>query len=309
MSDTARPRTLRVGQSLELWRTPTVASQAWITEVALRQLQGGADALDINAGAGSASHAARTLAEAARLVRPVAPRVPLFLDSGDAFAVMDALDAVEGPLIANAVVLDEAAELVMLEHIARVRASAVLTPRLYDERRVASAEELADAFVAGVRRAREAGLDEELYLDCLAYPPAVDHERWLRSFALVRLVEGAHRHALLALGNVGHGSPGRTRHWLRLVTMALAHGAGVTAFLLPVEDRRLPLALALLDGERHARSAMDDWILDVAESGGSGVWPPPAPPEGAAPLGAPPEGAPPALVEAWRVVLGLPAEE
>ncbi|MFN8638962.1 MAG: hypothetical protein U0360_05780 [Dehalococcoidia bacterium] len=47
-----------------------MASRAWITEVALRQLQGGADALETNAGAGPSAHAARTLAEAARRVRP-----------------------------------------------------------------------------------------------------------------------------------------------------------------------------------------------------------------------------------------------
>ena len=119
---------------------------------------------------------------------------------------------------------------------------------------------------------------------------------------MARIAAGPNRNALLAVGNVGHGAPGRLRPWLRLITLALAHGAGASALILPIEERRLIEALRLLKGDRSSSSELDDWLLDVADAGREGDWPPPPPPEGP-----PPEGSPPALLEAWAVVLGGPA--
>lgn len=285
------PHALRIGQSLELWRAPVIASRAWIGEVVLRQFAAGADTIDINTGA---QHGARALIEAAALVRPLAPTAPLFLDSADSLALLAALEAVPAPVVANAVALGEAAELALLEAVARAHGGAVLTARLHDEQRVASTEELTHALATGIQRARNAGVEGTLYLDCLAYPPAVDHERWLRSFEMVRIAAGPNRTALLAVGNVGHGAPGRLRPWLRLVTLALAHGAGARALILPVEEGRLLSALRLLEGERVAANDLDHWLLEVAEAGREGAWPPPWPPE----------GVPAAALEAWTVVLG-----
>ncbi|MFN8638963.1 MAG: hypothetical protein U0360_05785 [Dehalococcoidia bacterium] len=74
---------------------------------------------------------------------------------------------------------------------------------------MASADELADAFVAGAPAgARCSTSMARSTSNCLAHPPGVDHERWQRSFALVRLVEGAPRQALLALGTWGTGRRG-----------------------------------------------------------------------------------------------------
>lgn len=300
MNSEAEPRrTLRIGQSLELWRAPVIAARAWMGEVVLRQFAAGADTIDINAGARGA---ARALIEAAELVRPLAPETPLFLDSGDSLALLAALEAIPAPVVANAVALGEAAELVLLETVARAGAAAVLTPRLHDEQRFASTEELTHALATGIQRARRAGVQGALFLDCLAYPPAIDHDRWLRSLEMARIAAGPNRNALLAVGNVGHGSPARLRPWIRVITLALAHGAGASALILPVEESRLLGALRLLQGERPPTSELDAWLVDLAEAGREGAWPPPHPPEGP-----PPEGAPPALLEAWAVVLGAPA--
>ena len=261
-----------------------------------RRLENGAHALDLNAGIDGQAHA---LLAAATRVRVVAPGTPLFLDTGDPAALASVIARAPAPVVANAVVLGDDSELALLEAIARAEAGAVLSPRGFDEAEPLPVDALVERMRAGVDRARAAGVAGPLYLDALAYPPAFDPWRWRRSVEIARAMPEIDAAVLLAIGNVGHGSPPELRPWLRLVTLALAVGAGARALILPVLpvlEGSLVHTVPLLEGRRAPVDDVDRWLIEVAEvarQSVGGTWPSP-----------PPASAPHALLEAWAICLG-----
>lgn len=249
-------------------------------------LEAGAHALDLNAGIDGRSD---PLLDAASRVRVVAPNTPLFLDTGDPTALAHVIARAPAPVVANAVVLGDGSEPALLDAIAHAGAGAVLSPRGYDGGDALSAGALVDQLLRGVERARAAGVHGPLYLDALGYPPAIDRGRWRRSVEVARAMPDVNAALLLAIGNVGHGAPPRLRPWLRLVTLALAVGAGARALILPVLERPLIEAVHLIEGSRTAAGNLDEWLLAVAPGEGDTPNPPPA-------------SAPRALLEAWGLL-------
>jgi hypothetical protein len=307
----ARPRALLVGQSLELWRDPlraavTARDLDTVAAVARRQLELGAHALDVNLGA-SGDPAVHRAALAA--IRQAGPDVPLFLDTADARALTGGLGVVRGPVVTNAVPATDPDAPALLEAAARVGAGVVLTPRLADRADPAPVEVLVRLLEDGVEQARAAGVDGPLYLDCLAFPPAHDRPRALRSIALLRFLTHRASHEtltpgpspqklgrgerqanipLVGVGNVGHGAPERLRPALRRIYAALALGAGVGALILPVEDLRLLGAVAVIEGRRSPSDASERWLAALASAVRDGARLPP-----------PDDGVAGALREAW----------
>ena len=289
MHEDARPRALLVGQSLELWRDPLRAAVLAgeleaVAAVARRQLGLGAQALDVNLGA-SGDPAVHRAALAA--IREAAPDVPLFVDTADAPALAAGLGVVRGPVVANAVPLTDPDAPALLDAAARAGAGVVLTPRLADRADPAPVEVLVRLLEDGVEQARASGVDGPIYLDCLAFPPAHDRPRALRSIALLRFLAhrashgGADAISLVAVGNVGHGAPQRLRPALRRIYAALALGAGVGALILPVDDAPLLDAVAVIEGSRGSRDASERWLGALASAVRAGTRLPP-PDEGVA---------------------------
>jgi 5-methyltetrahydrofolate--homocysteine methyltransferase len=291
---------LIVGQSFEVWRDPLASALARgdrtaLTQQARAQLDAGAGAIDVNVGA---SGDASTLAAAANALRASMPEATLWLDSGDAAAIVEALHGVPGPLVANAAALRGGAEGVVAA-AARTGAGVVVTPRLADQSGTASIEELLILIGEGERLATEAGLDGPVYLDALAFPPAHERGLALRSIAMLRALasrraeRGTDSMSLVAVGNVGHGAPPRLRPALRRVYAALVVGAGVDALITPVEDRALMRLLRVLDGHEPASTPGLAWLARQSEATRLGERLEPPPPE----VG-------PALQHAWALLAG-----
>lgn len=184
----APPRALLVGQSLELWRDPLrlavlAGNYAPLVERTRAQLDLGAHALDVNLGASGDPAVFRGALAA---IREAAPDVPLFLDTADARALATGLGVVRGPVVANAVPLTDPDAPALLEAAASAGAGVVLTPRLADRADPAPVELLVRLLEDGVEQAHTAGVSGPVYLDCLAFPPAHDRPRALRSIGLLR---------------------------------------------------------------------------------------------------------------------------
>jgi hypothetical protein len=300
---------LLIGQSLELWRGPLATVVAARNGSALKaaarsQLDAGAQALDVNAGAASL---ASELAWAASSLGAALPGVPLLLDCGDIEALAGALRATTaaatavdprhvGPLVANAFRPGDAAADALVDAAAAAGAGLVLSPAELDSalwadvpREPRPAEALAALLVRSREHALAGGVEGPLLADALAYPPALDAARCARSLATLRLLAAgdAALVPLVAVGNVGHGAPGALRPALRRLYAAAALGAGARALILPVEDRALVTTISALDrlpsrkvsrppGE--APTAELPWLRRVARAaaGGRSLPAPPA---------------------------------
>ncbi len=306
---------LLIGQSLELWRGPLAAAAAARNGAALEaaaraQLDAGARALDVNAGA--RDELAPELAWAAGALAVALPGVPLLLDCGDGRALAAALRAAaetaggergevgaeadarrRSRLVANALRPGDAAAGALLDAAAASGAGLVLSPAELDgaARADPPPAEAVALLLRARERARAAGVGGPLFADALAYPPAADAARCARSLATLRALAAAGaREAgratlvpLVAVGNVGHGAPAELRPALRRLYAAAALGAGARALLLPVEDRALvdvvgalaPLAAPM--GRRATRppggtapAAELPWLRRVARAASSG---------------------------------------
>ena len=278
---------LLIGQSLEFHREPLAAAlrardAAPIIARAEAQLAAGADALDLNVGAHGT---AIDLAWIAEVLRPATYGRPLFLDTASPATIALAFELCERegvprPLAANALPVggppggvdddapDDAVE-GLLRAVVRARAALVVSPRGIDAgvEATASAQAVVDAAVAGAIRARDAGLNEPLYLDALTYPALVDAGGCRRSLEVLRLLRAVPNvERLAAVGNVGAAAPAHLAATLRVVYAAAATGAGATALLLPVEEPAVVRAVRLAAHEVMPATADEYWLLDLADA-------------------------------------------
>ena len=302
------PPPLLVGQSLELWRPPLAGAvrareRAPLQARAARQLAAGADALDLNAGAGLDREPARLgddLVWAAEAVRAAHPGVALWLDCGSHEALLRALPAVPAPVAVNAVFLGTAGAAALLRAALERGAGVVLSPLSSDRGAPLSVEALIEVAVAAAAELAGHGA-AAAWLDCLAPPASSDRGRLERSLALARRLAREPAPAprlrpLLAVGNVGHGAPGGARPALRAVYAAAATGAGAAALIAPLEQAALRAAVAVAGGARPPAGAAERWLRDVAAAAATGA---PLPAPGSALVDASPR-----LGTAWELLAG-----
>lgn len=290
---------LLVAQSLELWRAPLLPAvrardAAALLAQARVQVTAGADALDLNAGVGdvSADRSGAALRWAASTLGDAGVVAPLWLDCGDTSTLTRVLDTfaradVSPPaLVANAARIGSArapADIEtheLLDACSRAGAAVVCSPRFADGS--LGIDAILEAHADARALVRTYRLDHEWYLDCLAYPPALDPARaarslgWLHALRVHTAREGSLR-PLVAVGNVGHGAPPTLRASLRRAYAAAAVGAGARALILPVEDAQLHAAVAVAAGVRAPLDATDAWWLALAQAAHAGLpLPPPA---------------------------------
>ncbi len=296
---------LIIGQSLELHRRPladalTAREAAPIVEAARAQVAAGAQALDVNLGA---QGTADDLRWTASVLRRAGIEVELWLDAGSAAELAAALEGclvagVPGPLVANALPAGAAlgaAEEALLSAAARQGAGLVVSPRLVDRGGVAGAEPewVVHEAMQAVERARGWGVPGPHYVDALAWPAMLDPAGCRRSLDLMRRYREAIPYAepLAAVGNVSHGVGREVGAALRRVYAAAAAGAGAGALILPVEDEDCLRAAPVGVGAAVPASAIEGYLVMVAQAVGAASTPAP-----------PPEDAPSPLHEAWRLI-------
>jgi 5-methyltetrahydrofolate corrinoid/iron sulfur protein methyltransferase len=235
---------------------------------ARRQLAAGAHALDLNVGRGDADSGG-ALRWATAVLRDGGVTAPFWLDCGDMTALSDVLRAVPaGPYVANALVLAAThgpAMHTLLAACAHAGAGVAFSPRAADASVGSDALHAAHAHAHDLVRAH--AISEPCYFDCLAYPPAHDRARTLRSLAWLRLLRGDPSLApLVAVGNVAFGAAPALRGPLRRAYAACAVGAGARALIAPVEDVRLRAAVAVASGERSAADDTERWWYALAQA-------------------------------------------
>lgn len=280
---------LLIGQSLELWRPPLAdavrerdAAQLFVA--ARRELNAGAQAIDVNLGAERYPTLRSDLRWAATTLRGSFPSVPLFIDCGDLPALTEVVEHVRPPLVANAIPVGHPDARTLAEAAARNGAGVVCTP--WRAARTNAEEGTGvDALLIDMDEAFElcerAGVRGPRYIDCVAVPATRDMFGWFRSLAWLRAARlEAPRPPfvpLVAVGNVGYGAPYRVRSALLRIYATLAIGAGARALILPVEDRELMHTIEMLTDQRYADDLTEGWLWELAAAAEEGRdrWPPP----------------------------------
>lgn len=233
-----------VGQSLT-WHSGRLAEAvrrrqaAPVVARAIRQVEAGADALDLNAGI---EGNARDLVWVARTLRKAGLGLPLWLDAGDPHVLLDAARRISGPVVLNALAVgyDEPTwEATFLEAVADLEVGLVISPRIAPVPGYALPAYLEGAEDA-VWRARIVGIDE-CYLDALAYPVTTRPAAAEASLTLLAAYRDENFGAipLVAVGNVSHGAEPADAPAIRAAYTRRAVEAGAGALILPVEDEGL----------------------------------------------------------------------
>ncbi|MDR1152925.1 MAG: homocysteine S-methyltransferase family protein [Bifidobacteriaceae bacterium] len=243
-------------------------------DLACGQARAGAHVVDVCVDAVGRDGSADMAGLTARLA--TASTLPIMVDSTDPAVVRAALEHLGGKAIVNSVTLEDGgARLREVVGLVREHGAAVVALTIDEEgqartaeRKIAIAERLIDAVVAG-------GVDErDVIVDPLTFPVAAGDETrrdGLATLAAIRAIRAAHPNAHLMLGvsNISFGLAPRARVVLNSVFLAEAVAAGLDAAIVnpariePLDrmdpalraaavdliyDRRSPDALAVLLG-------------------------------------------------------------
>lgn len=218
----------RFGEALRAGDLSTVQAEA------IRQVEAGADILDVNVGAGGLDEPA-TLAAAVELVMGCVD-VPICIDSSDPAALIAALDAYDGKALVNSVTAEEASMQAILPVVAEHGAAVIALP--HDEHGIPA--EPRDRLAHAARIVEEASRlgipGEDVVVDCLCMPvgaEAAAAERALETLRLVRAELGVATTA--GASNISFGLPERPA--LNQAFLAMAIEAGLSA---PITDVLAP---------------------------------------------------------------------
>ncbi len=211
--------------------------ERYITELAQKQVAGGANVLDVNVAVAEGEEM-ENLLWAVRTVQK-AVSVPLALDSRDPNALQAALEIHQGRPIINSISGEERSWVGLLPLAAEHNCEVVLLC-LDDGGIPKTAEERCGVANDLVSRAVRAGLDpDRLYVDPLIMAVGSD---WLAprtaldSLSLIRRTL-PRVHTIAGISNVSFGMPRRSLLNRTLLAIAISHG--LDAFLVNVEDKTL----------------------------------------------------------------------
>ena len=227
--------------------------EAHIRELATRQVEAGADWLDVNAG----THPAQEADDLVWLIEQVqaVTDVPLCLDSANPQALATAIEAVDKTPMINSISgeekrLEEVLPIVA-EHGCQVIALAM------DSKSVPSQSEERIAIVKRVLEAtRAAGVaDEQVFVDPLAMTIATDTNSAVTALETIRAIHEAYPecHFTVGLSNISFGLPARSQ--INRTFLTLAMEAGLDSAILDPLDQELQAAILttelLLGRDRH----------------------------------------------------------
>jgi 5-methyltetrahydrofolate--homocysteine methyltransferase len=201
---------------------------------AVRQVDAGADILDVNVGAGGLDEPA-TLAAAVELVTRCVD-VPICIDSGDAAALAAALAVCRGKALVSSVTAEEASMAAVLPVVAEHGAAVVALP--YDEHGIPADPRQRVAHAARVlEAAARLGIPrDDVVVDALCTPVAKEPDAAARALETLRLVRAELGVSTTAgASNISFGL--EERDVLNLAFLAMAIEAGVSA---PITDVTAP---------------------------------------------------------------------
>lgn len=218
---------------------------AFIASLARRQVDAGADWIDINAG----SLPDREADDLAWLVEVVQGEVdhPLCLDSPNAAAIAAVLPMVRETPMINSITGEVGRRDEMLRVVRESGASVVLLaigaagmPRTADDRVEVLRGLVLDARAAGIS-------DSRLYLDPLVMTIATGTDSALMALDTIRRLREAHPdvHISCGLSNVSFGLPARSL--VNRTFLALAVEAGLDTAIVDPLDRQLRAALVAIE--------------------------------------------------------------
>ncbi|UCF88544.1 MAG: homocysteine S-methyltransferase family protein [bacterium] len=222
-------------------------------EEAARQVQAGAQMLDVNVGVPGIDEE-RAMVEAVLAVQQ-AVAVPMSVDSPRPEVIEAGLKAADGKVLINSVTGEkESMEKVL--PLAKRYGAAVLGLTLDNsgipptaEGRLAVARRILDA-------ARRAGIpDQDLLIDCLTLSAGAEQERVVQTLKALSMVRSELKlNTVLGVSNVSFGLP--TRHYLNAAFLAMAAGSGLSAAIVnPLDEISMGIlasARVILNQDRQA---------------------------------------------------------
>lgn len=225
----------------------------FIQNLAKRQVEGGANWLDINAGT-LPDREADDLTWLIQLVQEVVP-VPLCLDSANPDALRAVIKQVNQPAMINSISGEESRLNDILPIVAE-NGCDVIALCMDDKGIPATAEARLDVARRMLLRTRAAGVpDEKVYIDPLVMTIATNIEACLVTLDTMRAVraEFPHAHISCGLSNVSFGLPARAL--VNRTFLVLGLQAGMDAAIIDPNDREMGAAMRaaelLLGKDKH----------------------------------------------------------
>jgi cobalamin-dependent methionine synthase I len=251
---------LIIGESLNaaipsVGQAVAARDEAWIKALASRQVECGAEMLDVNAAGPACRDECAELVWMVNVVQD-AVQVPFVLDSSNPKALRAAMEVYHGPRPLLSSITLEPGRLGSILSLA-VKHDCSLVALCMGEKGIpVEPEERLEVAEALVERAVEAGISlEDLYLDPLVMTIAADYRSGARLFSTLPLLRDRFPqvHTICGVGNIGFQMP--QRRLLNRTAVAMLMAFGLEAFMVDVRDRKL---MATLTAAR-ALAGQDEW--------------------------------------------------
>ncbi len=194
-----------------------------VREEAVRQMNAGADLLDLNVGAEGVDEK-KALTEVVKVVQQAVP-LTLSLDTTDAEALERALKEVEGKCLINSVTGEEK-KLQRILPLTKKYGAAVVGLTLDEKGIPEKAEDRLKIAKKIIERSAEYGISrDDVLIDCLTLSAATNPEASLETLRALRLVkEKLGARTILGISNISYGLPARSLLNANFLAMALAAG-------------------------------------------------------------------------------------
>ena len=222
-------------------------------EEAARQVEAGAQALDVNVGVPGIDEE-RAMVEAVLAVQQ-AVSVPLSIDSPRPEVIEAGLRAADGKVLINSVT-GEKESLEKVLPLARRYGAAVLGLALDNEGIPPTAEGRLAIARRILEAARQAGIpDQDLLIDCLTLSAGAEQDKVVQTLYALSLVRNElNLNTVLGVSNVSFGLP--SREYINAAFLAMAAGSGLSAAIVnPFHETSMGILAAsrvILNQDRQA---------------------------------------------------------
>ncbi|HEY8490669.1 MAG TPA: dihydropteroate synthase [Dehalococcoidia bacterium] len=238
-----------------------------IQDLARRQVEAGADLLDLNIGA--ALHAPPHLMPWLVDTVQAAVDVPLVLDARDPEALAAGARRLHEPGILNSSDASEPRLMRLLDAAWKHQASLVVQPIVGDSRPETALDRVSVVRSYVLPKTNRVGYPRErLVFDALFYPVTSAPEQVpeaLRSIQYYKAATEWRSPVIGGISNISYGAPRELRRALHRVLLAMAHGAGLDLAIADPLDGALMEALRVLEGAPPA-TPRHRFLLAVREA-------------------------------------------
>jgi len=218
-----------------------------IQKAVLRQMECGADALDINIGPGRGSDGPETMQWLVRTVQEVTD-LPLCIDSPGLRTMQAGLEACDNPVIINSTTA-EAAKMGALFPLAADHDADIICLTMDEKGIPNDADSRAEMAMLMMTTAMDLGVSpERVLLDPLVLPVSAAQDQGRKVIEAVKMFQAMNDpspRTIVGLSNVSNGA--NDRSLLNRTYLAMLAGAGLTAAIADPEDRALMEAAKTAD--------------------------------------------------------------